>query len=77
MAETLEQRDLKNRAAADLQTVKTTVAQNVSTLIGARTTLLNTRAAMVADPALYTVEEVAEVDAVIAWAVAQIQTVIS
>lgn len=71
----LADREQKNRIAADLVTVKNNVSQAVVSLQGAKAQLLALKAEM-AGKALYTPEEMAEVDGVIAWVVAEVQKVL-
>jgi len=76
MSTPLADRDLKNRRAADLQRVKTTVAQAVAQLKTAKTELLAHKADMAKDATLWPAEEQAEVDAIIAWAAGEVNGIL-
>lgn len=73
----LADRDTKNDLAANLTRIKGGVTQAVTSLQAYKTELLGYVATMTANPTLYTADERAEVNAIIASAAAQIQAILS
>lgn len=71
----LADRNTKNDMSANLARLRVAIGSSVASLVTVKAELLDYKAAMVANPALWTADEQAEVQALIAYAVAQVKTI--